>query len=104
MNPNETKAYAVYVEDKFHQPLCTEEDIDEYRYKLAEYNSYEEALTAVKEFLDRDFESIAKDSKNRDEIQRYWAFHGEDLFIIPTPANKEYFSSSTYFQNKINNY
>lgn len=104
MNSNKIEEYTVYIEDKFHQPLCTKEDIAEYRHKFGVYNNYEEAIATVKEFLDKDFASIAKDRKNRDDIQSYWAFYGEDLFIIPTPAGIESFSSSDYIQRKIDNY
>ena len=104
MDTNNKMVYTVYIEDKFHQPLCTAEEIAEYRFKLREFNTYSEAVAYIKDFLDKDFESIAKDCKNKDEIQTYWAYHGEVLYITPTPVGIESFSSRDYFQEKINNY
>ena len=104
MKNENNKIYSVLVEDIWHQPLTSPEDIAEYRYKLNDFNGYEEAVEACKKFLDDDFNSIVADCANESDFYGYWSFHGEDLFITPASSEELPFSSRTYMEEKVKTY
>lgn len=93
------KKYKIRVEDKFHQTASEHNDFC--HYYLSEYKTYQEAIKACRDFLDRDFESIVKDCKNKDDFYNYWSFHGERLYIYPGPDNNRDFNSDKYIEEKI---
>lgn len=97
---NNPVKFIVYNEDKFHQPLSSEEDIAEFRYEMGSFDNYEEAVSFCKEYLDKTFDEIVNDSDDSESyFRKYWYHHGEDLFIVPSP--EKHFSSSDYIEEKI---
>lgn len=94
--------YTVYVEDYFHSPLTSSEDIDEYRWVVGEYASYEEALRRVRTITENVFRDafLASDG-SPDEICLYWIHHGEDAWISPVPDGAPRFSGRDYFHDML---
>jgi hypothetical protein len=92
------KNYEVMVEDNYKQPSLDEDD----RYCLGKFETYEKAVKACKEFLDRDLKDILKDCKNEEDFSEYWCFHGETLYI--TPSEGDDFNSREYVDQKVSEY
>lgn len=68
--------YQVQVDDNFH--FMREDD----RWVLGNFATYEEALAAAKNLVERSMESISRD-KTADEIYDSYVSIGDDPFIIP---------------------
>lgn len=90
--------YKIRVDDIYHQGY---ED-DSY-YINQEFSSYNQAEEFCKIFLDKDFNNIVKDCKNKDDFYNYWAYHGEALYISPD-NRKNSFNSRDYIESKVEKY
>ena len=85
--------YTVYVDDNFH--MGDEEE----RYKLGEYNSCEEAITACKTIIDEFMNKGYKEGMSFKELWEGYMMFGEDPFIISNDTQCK-FSAWTYAKQR----
>lgn len=92
--------YNLYIEDRFHQPLSTEAEINEYRWVHQTCNSYDEAVKSCEAYCDNWCEAAFKVCKTESEFCAYYYHHGEDVWISEVPEGKERFSTDEYIEKK----
>ncbi len=79
-------SFTVFVDDNFHYQDESE------RYKLGEYETFERAVEACKELVDRYLTSAHKPGMGAEELYQSYVSFGEDPFIIPVPEGMSYSS------------
>ncbi len=88
-----TKRYEVYVDDNFH--FMDENE----RYKLAEFDTCEEATAACKKIVDDFLEKGYKEGMSFQELYGGYTGFGEDPFIISNDKSC-FFSAWTYAKKR----
>ncbi len=78
------KKYQVYVDDNFH--FMDESE----RYKLGEFQSYEEAVAACKKMVDRFLEGEYRNGMSFKELHELFMMFGEDPFIVPSDEESRF--------------
>jgi len=94
---NYVPKYIVFVDDNFHHGDENE------RYKLGEYNTRDEALTACKDVVDEYFKLIEKGKFTFKELWEGYMLYGEDPFIW-NDENIEKFSAWEYARQRCQEY
>jgi hypothetical protein len=89
--------YLVYIDDNFHNGDESE------RYKLGEFETREDALTACKQKVDEYFERIEMGKYNFKELWEGYMLYGEDPFIINDDA-ADRFSAWEYAKQRCQEY
>lgn len=85
--------YEVFVDDNFHYQDESE------RYKLGEYDSYEAAVEACKQIVDRELSHLHGNNATPAELYSSYTSFGEDPFIRPAPR-KNRFSAWEYARQR----
>jgi TRAP-type mannitol/chloroaromatic compound transport system substrate-binding protein len=78
------KKYIVYVDDNYHSGDEKE------RYKLGEFETRDEALTACKNKVDEYFQRIEKGKYSYKELWEGYMMYGEDSFIFNDDTNNRF--------------
>ena len=73
-------SYQVFVDDNYHY-----QDEDE-RYKLGDFATFEEAVTACKAIVDNFLQHGYKEGVTADKLYESYVGFGEDPFIVGEPA------------------
>ncbi len=84
--------FTVYVDDNYHYQDETE------RYKLGEFDLYEDAVVACKRIVD-EFFSGAQPGKTSEQLLREYQGYGEDPWITPEPTGT-HFSAWSYAEQR----
>ena len=85
--------YSVYVDDNFHGGDEGE------RYKLGEFETREEALTACRQKVEEFFERLEKGKHSFQDLWQGYMMYGEDPFIA-NDDDGERFSAWEYARQK----
>ena len=91
LNEQPTRSYVVFVDDNFHYM-----DEDE-RYRLGEYQTYEEAVQACQAIVDEFLASEFKPNVTAAKLYAQYEQFGEDPFIVP---DEKKFSSWEYARKR----
>jgi hypothetical protein len=75
-------SYSVFSEEVFGQPHEQEE-----RHKVAEFESYDEAVAYCKSVLKKELEEVIPQDR-----AVYYEHHGMDYFIVPEPDDTHFSS------------
>ena len=89
--------YTVYVDDNYHRGDESE------RYKLGEYDTREQAISACKQKVDEYFERIKKGEYPFTELWEGYMLYGEDPFIS-NDDGAEKFSAWEYAKERCREY
>lgn len=92
MTDNSPK-FTVYVDDNYHYQDETE------RYKLGEFDSYEDAVIECKKIVDEFFAGAVPTEKTSDELLSEYKRYGEDPWITPEPEGC-HFSAWSYAEER----
>lgn len=84
--------FTVYVDDNYHYQDESE------RYKLGEFDSYDEAVKECKKIVD-EFLSGHHEGKKSEELLSEYQQYGEDPWITPEPEGK-HFSAWDYAEER----
>ena len=77
-------AFEVYVDDNFHYQDESE------RYKLGEYDSYDEALAAATGIVDRFLQENCSKHRQAEELLSAYKMFGDDPFIVPDTGSDRF--------------
>ena len=90
--------YTVNVDDYFHTPLISPEDVAEHRQTAGTFESYDDALAYAQGIVESVYRGALIAAEGDDQMMGvYWANHGEDAWISPALDGRERFSASDYF-------
>lgn len=92
MTDNPAK-FTVFVDDNYHYQDETE------RYKLGEFESYEEAVRQAKKIVDEFLGSDPQKGKTSDTLLSEYKRYGEDPWITPEPEG-QHFSAWSYAEER----
>ena len=87
--------FAVFVDDNFHYQDESE------RYRLGEYETWEEAVAACRKLVDGSLLHLYKPGESAADLYFSYTSFGEDPFIRPSPRG-ERFSAWEYARQRCN--